>query len=191
MEIFESAKNAIESVQYKLVSKEVLKTAEVGELNAIDLLVAQHREVDALFAEYFDAGEKAYRTKEKIYETIAAKLRLHAALEETHFYPAAARVIVDQVREGEEEHTVFKELLDKIDELAAEDSTFDAKVTVLKELIHHHVGEEERDLFPVCSSKMGKEKLDELGAIMHAQTLREDEELKSAKAELNKSKENH
>lgn len=181
MEILENAKNALESLQYKMVSKDVLKTAEVGELDAIDLLVAQHREVDALFAAYQEAGESAFRTKEKIYETIAAKLRLHAELEETHFYPAAARVIADQVREGEEEHAVFKDLLDKIDELAAEDETFDAKVTVLRELVHHHVGEEERDLFPVCKSKLSSERLKELGSIMHAQTLREDEELKDAK----------
>lgn len=189
MEILENAKNTLESLQYKMISKDVLKTANVGELDAIDLLVAQHREVDALFAAYEEAGDKAFRTKEKIYETIAAKLRLHAALEENHFYPAASRVIADQVREGEEEHAVFKDLLDKIDELAAEDETFDAKVTVLRELVHHHVGEEERDLFPVCRSKMGREKLDELGSIMHAQTLREDEELKQAKAEASKGQE--
>ncbi|HYX33451.1 MAG TPA: hemerythrin domain-containing protein [Oligoflexus sp.] len=188
MDIIDSAKSAIESIQRALSNKNVLETAEVGDLNALELLIAQHREVDALFAAYEEAGDKAYRTKEKIYEKVAEKIRLHAELEEKHFYPAAARLEIALVREAEEEHQVVKELLAKIDELAAEDSTFDAKVTVLRELIEHHVREEERELFPECKSKMSEEKLKEIGETMHAQTLREDSSLKESKAQKNASK---
>ncbi|HET9236672.1 MAG TPA: hemerythrin domain-containing protein [Oligoflexus sp.] len=187
MDIIDSAKNAIESVQRALSNKNVLETAEVGDLNALELLIAQHREVDALFAAYEEAGEKAFRTKEKIYEKIAEKLRLHAELEEKHFYPSAERLDAALVREAEEEHQVLKEMLAKIDELAAEDSTFDAKVTVLKELIEHHVREEERELFPECKSKMPEEKLKEIGAIMHAETLQKDSSLQEKKSQASKT----
>jgi hemerythrin superfamily protein len=183
LDILDSAKNAIETVQRALSKKNVLETAEVGDLNALELLIAQHREVDALFAAYEEAGDKAYRTKEKIYEKIAEKLRLHAELEEKHFYPSAERADTALVREAEEEHQVLKEMLAKIDELAAEDSTFDAKVTVLKELVEHHVREEERELFPGCKSKMSEEKLKEIGEIMHAETLRRDSSLQQKKSE--------
>jgi hemerythrin superfamily protein len=188
MDIIDTAKNAIESVQKALSNKNVLETAEVGDLNALELLIAQHREVDALFAAYNEAGEKAFRTKEKIYEKIAEKLRLHTELEEKHFYPAAERLDTALVREAEEEHQVLKEMLEKIDQLAAEDSTFDAKVTVLRELVEHHVREEEREMFPECKSKMSEEKLKEIGEIMHAQTLREDSSLQQSKSQSNASK---
>jgi len=119
--------------------------------------------VDALLRAYEEAGDQALRTKEKIYEKIAEKLRLHTELEEKHFYPAVERLDTALVREAEEEHQVLKEMLAKIDELAAEDSTFDAKVTVLKELVQHHVREEEREMFPECKSKMPEQKLKENG----------------------------
>lgn len=187
MDIIDSAKNAIETVQRALTHKNVLETAEVGDLNAIELLIAQHREVDALFAAYDEAGDKAFRTKEKIYEKIAEKLRLHTELEEKHFYPAVERLDTPQVREAEEEHQVLKEMLAKIDELAAEDSTFDAKVTVLKELVEHHVREEEREMFPECKSKMPADKLKEIGEIMHAETLQKDSSLQQKKSEASKT----
>ncbi len=185
MDILNSAKDALSSVQKVMndAKASVLKTAEVGDLNAIELLIAQHREVDVLFAEFEQAGDKAFRTKETIYAKIAEKLRLHTDLEEKYFYPAAERVDKDLIGEAQEEHDVVKEMLNKLDKLAAEDSTFDSKVTVLQELVHHHVREEESDLFPKCKSKMAKETLDKIGEEMHREAMRTDSDMKGAKAE--------
>jgi hemerythrin superfamily protein len=185
--MIDSAKSVLETVQRALSNKNILETAEVGDLNALELLIAQHREVEALFAAYEEAGDKAFRTKEKIYEKLAEKLRLHAELEEKHFYPAVERLDTPQVREAEEEHQVLKEMLAKIDELAAEDSTFDAKVTVLKELVEHHVREAEREMFPECKSKMPEDKLKEIGEIMHVETLRKDSSLQQKKSKASKA----
>lgn len=183
MDIFDKAKDALGSVQQAVTEAKaaVLKTAEVGELDAIELLTAQHREVDALFLEFEAAGEKAFRTKEGIYEKIAEKLRLHTELEEKYFYPAAQRVDKDLIGEAQEEHAVVKELLAKIDELAAEDTTFQSKVVVLRENVQHHVREEESELFPKCKSKMSKESLEEIGSAMHAEAMTKDSDMKEAK----------
>ncbi|HEY3238090.1 MAG TPA: hypothetical protein VGL92_00905 [Acidimicrobiia bacterium] len=40
---------------------------------------------------------------------------------------------------------------------------FDAKVTVLMELVRHHVEEEEQELFPKVAKAFGKQRLAELG----------------------------
>jgi len=185
MDILNSAKDALGSVQKAMTQAKanVLATAEVGDLDAVELLTAQHREVDMLFMEFEQAGERAFRTKEQIYAKIAEKLRLHTDLEEKHFYPAAERIDKDLIGEANEEHDVVKDMLAKLDGLSAEDSTYDSKVTVLRELVHHHVGEEESELFPKCEKKMSKETLQTIGEAMHAEAMRKDSDMKEAKAQ--------
>ena len=55
-------------------------------MSAIDLLESQHREVEKLFQKI----EKASKGEDKmrLFEEIADKLAIHAAIEEHHFYPA-------------------------------------------------------------------------------------------------------
>lgn len=75
-EIFDKAKEALTSLQKSVneAKAAVLLSSEVGDLNAVEFLTAQHREVEALFQEFETSGEKAFRTKEALYEKIAAKL---------------------------------------------------------------------------------------------------------------------
>jgi hemerythrin superfamily protein len=54
-------------------------------MNAVDLLESQHREVEKLFSKIENA--KSTATKGKLFEEIADKLAVHAAIEEHHFYP--------------------------------------------------------------------------------------------------------
>jgi len=56
-------------------------------MSAIDMLEADHREVEDLFEELESA--KSAAEKREVFEEIADKLAVHAAIEERHFYPAA------------------------------------------------------------------------------------------------------
>jgi hemerythrin-like domain-containing protein len=51
----------------------------------------------------------------------------------------------------------------------AGDETFEAKVTVLKEQVEHHVGEEEDDLFPKVKKILSAADLDVLEQEMQAE----------------------
>jgi hemerythrin-like domain-containing protein len=44
---------------------------------------------------------------------------------------------------------------------------FDAKMTVLKELIEHHVEEEEQEMFPIAERRLGEERSAELADQMN------------------------
>lgn len=132
-------------------------------MNAIELLESQHREVESLFEQIENANG---REKRQLFEEIKRQLELHTKLEEKIFYPAGEEVDEDVTLEAYEEHANVKEMLKKISRITPSDETFDAKVTVLKEMVEHHVEEEEEEYFPKCQEEWGDVRLQELGGKM-------------------------
>jgi hemerythrin superfamily protein len=136
-------------------------------MSAIDMLEADHREVEDLFEEFESAEGSAQ--KREIFEEIADKLAVHAAIEEKHFYPAAkAKDTEDLLLEAAEEHLSVKRLIADLLKLDADDDTFEAKVKVLEEQIEHHVEEEEGELFPKVKKLLDSDALDALEQEMTA-----------------------
>ena len=111
--------------------------------DAVALIKADHRQVEQLFREFEEAGDRAYKTKQKLVSEIIRELEVHAAIEEEIYYPAveakAKKDGKEQVAEAVEEHHVVKVLLGELRAMSAEDDAFDAKVTVLMENVRHHV----------------------------------------------------
>lgn len=143
-------------------------------MNAIDLLLAQHREIENLFGQCKKAtGED----KLELFHAIADVLVLHTTIEERHFYPAAlGGASEEQVREALEEHLLIKRSLADLLAQDAIDGEFDAKLQVLEELVEHHVKEEEDELFPAVEQKLSKSRLQEVGAALERMTAELEEE---------------
>ncbi|HUO21725.1 MAG TPA: hemerythrin domain-containing protein [Caulobacteraceae bacterium] len=116
--------------------------------DAIALLEADHREVDA----YFDAFEHATTDAEKksLADKICLALKVHTQIEEELFYPAVRESTGDGdlIDEAIVEHTGAKTLIAQIEAMRPGQPLYDAKVKVLGEQVRHHVDEEESDLFP-------------------------------------------
>lgn len=138
-------------------------------MDAIELLKQQHREVEELFEKYEKLGEKASAQKMEIFTQIADRLAAHASIEEKFFYPAVnGDDTEDILLESAEEHLAAKRVIADLLDLLPTDETFDAKVKVLQELIDHHVGEEEKELFPKVKKMVEKDALVDLGIQMEA-----------------------
>jgi hemerythrin superfamily protein len=150
------------------VSEMVGKLMETDTPDAIQYLESQHREVESLFKQMEELGDRAFKAREKIFGEIAHKLNHHAKIEELFFYPEGKNVDKDLTLEAYEEHDVIKHMINKIKRTEASDETYMAKVTVLKEVVEHHVKEEEHSYFPEMRKKFGKDHLEELGATMKA-----------------------
>ena len=75
----------------------------------------------------------------------------------------------EMVNEALEEHHVVDLVLNELPQVDPEDERFEAKMTVLSELVLHHADEEEREMFKLAT-KLGKEKLEELAEQMQART---------------------
>ena len=135
--------------------------------DALSLLKADHQRVSDLFDKFEGLGERAHKTREATVHTIIEELSVHAGIEETVFYPALReRIAADdegQVLEALEEHHIVKFLLSELQSLRSEDERYTAKVTVLRELVDHHVDEEESEMFTQARRAFSRTELADLG----------------------------
>jgi iron-sulfur cluster repair protein YtfE (RIC family) len=131
-------------------------------MRATALLKKQHRKVEGLFASL----EKRKGDISAVLAQLANDLAAHMAIEQKIFYPAIRRVDSEMVGESYEEHAIAELALKRLVDTAPDDATFAPKVTALKELIFHHVEEEEKELFPAVENEMDAESLEALGAQM-------------------------
>ena len=137
-------------------------------MKATALLKKQHREVKALFKK-IDKTENA-NTRRQLMEQIAGALQMHTRIEEEVFYPAVRELGTSKaeelIDEAFEEHHVVDLVLKELPGIDPEDERFHAKMTVLSELVEHHVEEEEKTMFPMAEKKLGKERMRELAMQM-------------------------
>ena len=111
--------------------------------DAIAMLKADHRKVEELF-EQFQSARGAER-KRKLALSVCAELKIHSLLEEEIFYPAFKELIEDDaLEEAQVEHDGTKVLINDLVNGDPSQEYYDAKVTVLSELVKHHVKEEEK-----------------------------------------------
>lgn len=120
------------------------RTVRGGQIDAIALLKADHRQVEAWFGQ-FEKTRSADR-KQLLAGKICSALKVHTEIEEEIFYPAflAATRDTDMHHEAVVEHDGAKKLIAEIEAATPADDYYDAKVKVLSEMIKHHVKEEEQ-----------------------------------------------
>jgi Hemerythrin HHE cation binding domain len=145
--------------------------------DAIALLKADHREVEGYFEEFEKA--RSEDRKQELAERICTALTVHSTIEEEIYYPAflEATEEEDLHHEAAVEHEGAKRLIADIETSAPGDDYFDARVTVLSEMIKHHVKEEEKPDGLFAKSRQSEMDLDALG-----------EQLAARKAELMQGK---
>jgi hemerythrin superfamily protein len=112
--------------------------------DAISILKTDHRQVEEWFSEF--EGARSASKKQQLASKICEALTVHTTIEEEIFYPAFLQATEDKDihHEAVVEHDGAKKLIAQIQSMSPEDDYFDAKVTVLSEMIKHHVKEEEK-----------------------------------------------
>ena len=121
--------------------------------DALQLLMAEHREVRSMFQRYRKLAAAGRRGDERmlLVSQICVALTLHTQIEEEILYPAARAVLTrdeEIVDEAYVEHAGAKTLIAQLKTMTSDQPLYDAKVKVLGEYIDHHVREEETEFFP-------------------------------------------
>ena len=154
------------------MAKRKVKTARDRQVDAIELLIVDHKAVkklhkryEALMEDDADAAERGAVAAE-----ICRALTAHATAEEEIFYPAVRNAIgePDLMDEADIEHASAKDLIAQIESMQPDESHYDARVIVLCEYIDHHVKEEEKEMFPKAHRARKKLDLAALGAKLAA-----------------------
>lgn len=129
-------------------------------MKATQLLKKDHQKVKGLIKKLKSARTK----KEELIAQIVEEVNLHSQAEEQIFYPAYEEFDSEIVAESLEEHHQVDHILDELKQMTGDEGEeFEAKVTVLEEMLEHHMEEEEGEMFPDAEKKL-KDQLEDLGA---------------------------
>ncbi|MBC5816272.1 MAG: hemerythrin domain-containing protein [Candidatus Eremiobacteraeota bacterium] len=137
--------------------------------DAIELLKADHRKVEALLKEIQELPDTAHERRASICAQVSRELKAHDKIETTIFYPALKAKTTpdteprDEVLEAYEEHANIAGMLEKLAVTAPTDESYNAKLQVLGELVKHHVKEEEHEMFKQARELLSESELKELG----------------------------
>jgi hemerythrin superfamily protein len=147
----------------KKTSRRARSNRQDARQDAIALLKADHRQVEDWFEEF--ESTRLDSRKEKLAGQICQALKVHTQIEEEIFYPAFLQATEEEDihHEAEVEHNGAKKLIAEIEASGPDDDYYDAKVTVLAEMIKHHVREEEKRDGMFAKARQSGMDLDALG----------------------------
>jgi len=124
------------------------------------LIEQEHRQVEALFDNFREAGDTDVLTK------LCDELDAHAAAEEEAFYP----VVRDDVpsgkklaNEAKDEHGEARQLIGRIRRTSDPDHVVEL-VNELEQAVSHHVEEEEEEMLPLARRALGEDRLVAVGS---------------------------
>lgn len=136
--------------------------------DAIVLLKEDHKKVKQLFRQLEQRKDEGGEAIADLAMEICNELTVHAAIEEEIFYPLARKNVSEEmiILEADEEHHVAKVLIEEIQQMEPSNEHFVAKCIVLKEMVTHHIEEEEGEMFPQVREALGRARLQEIGEQM-------------------------
>lgn len=139
--------------------------------DAIALLKQQHESARETFEALSHTTERGIKIRHELLAKLRSELTQHMLIEEEIFYPAF-KAAVERKKdkrlyyEAQEEHKTAKAVLKDLVRSDPASVAFGAKAKVLKELIEHHIEEEEQEMFPRAREALSKEELVELAERM-------------------------
>lgn len=127
------------------------------EITVFDLLKQDHDKVRDLFQQI----EEDEQNKQKLFAGLQSELKEHLQLEEQFFYPILEKSedLREKAFEAYEEHNVAKTVLGEFSNLDPKDDHWDAKMKVLKEIVNHHLQEEEKNTFKTARKALEKDQI--------------------------------
>jgi hemerythrin superfamily protein len=129
--------------------------------DVVDLIMADHREVERLFEQLKAQPE----SRPLLVPVVAALLTAHSRAEEAEVYPAARDEAgeTEEVAHSQEEHLQAEMLLRQLAETDPTSDKFDSVLQELVEAVEHHVQEEESTVLPGMRERLDDNRRQQLG----------------------------
>lgn len=144
-------------------------------MRATTILKKDHRMVSGLLMTLEMTPKFSSMARKTLFDQIRNSLMVHTQVEEEIFYPAVRNVAFGgesgKVDEAYREHQTVKDLLNQMSHMDATSDEFDRRLAELKQNIQHHVDEEENVMFPMVTSRMSTERLEDIGERIHSRKM--------------------
>lgn len=129
----------------------------------LELIHSQHEMVKGLFQK-IESTDKSPE-KEKLFSQLKESIVPHMKGEEKYFYTVLEKKedYKEDVLEAFEEHHGAKIFLRELDGMSPDSERWDAKLSVLKEMIDHHIEEEESTIFEAARKTLSENEMQEIG----------------------------
>jgi hemerythrin superfamily protein len=131
----------------------------------LEALKKDHNEVKKLLDKILDEDDGGKR--KTLFDQMAAALTAHSYAEDKVLYSALKQKGEEEKElalEGEEEHALVEQLLTGLKRGGrVESHSWQARCKVLKDLVEHHVEEEESEFFKAARKDFDKSELDKMG----------------------------
>jgi hemerythrin-like domain-containing protein len=130
----------------------------------LDILHDEHEEVRNLLGK-LSSELNSMKEKDELFEELKKTLMPHMKGEEKFFYPRLLKDVdhaMLNAYEAIEEHSAVKTLLKELENMTFKDIRWDAKLHVLKELIDHHIKDEEGKVFNNVKKMLSDDELDDI-----------------------------
>ncbi len=136
-------------------------------MDAIEYLTEQHREIESLFAQVVTAARAAPRRR--LWRKLIDLLAVHAALEETIFFPAARSLGVEALLpRAFAEHLRLDGIVGEIVEMEPTSAQAAERFSVLEVEKRLHAEQEEDEAFPAVRRILSADELARLGERMES-----------------------
>ncbi|MFW5820950.1 MAG: hemerythrin domain-containing protein [Bacteroidota bacterium] len=132
-------------------------------MNIFDALKDDHRTQRSL-ANTILRTEGKSKDRQSVYEKLRTELKAHARSEERFFYAILLHDDLTQQksRHSLAEHNEIDEMISKLDETDMTSSAWMIYYKQLRELIFHHLEEEERQIFQLAGKVLSEKQKEEL-----------------------------
>jgi hemerythrin superfamily protein len=130
--------------------------------NLIQAIEKDHKEVQSLLKKIKDMGDGKPKQRKEMFETLKMELIPHMKAEESAFYPKLKekKEAKEDALEAIVEHQVAETVLKELDKMKGDEEMWTPKFSVLKELIEHHIEEEEEKVFKDTQKTMDHDEME-------------------------------
>jgi hemerythrin superfamily protein len=126
--------------------------------NGIDLILTDHRNVDALFARFDDTADGT------VIGQVICELKAHDDAEQAALYPMVGEILgnTDMIMRSSAAHSAVKKQIDVVTTL--EGPPLVDAFKALRTIVQKHVADEEKNILPALGEAATPQQLEGLGA---------------------------
>ncbi len=134
-------------------------------MNIYDVLKSEHKEILGMVSDLKSSSPQKKNDRQQQFSKMRDDLLPHMHAEENYFYP----YIMDHggkrqiILEGIEEHRAARSVMQDMESTPASDERWMAKLSVLGEMLEHHIEEEEKEIFKEARKVISDEQAKEMG----------------------------